>query len=187
MPFVVRHKSMVAAQLAKKHPGAHVVDLTSKAPEPWIRFSPFFPHGGIPVPFTPGRTAASVEGIWQGLKVFESTDVDEATLANERMRGLKRTVRRFGPCLGHRRGLHGADLLGYVEARWVIYLPTYRWLLSERLADEVAELRALEAGHDGDVVLLDYAVNEDPDDPSRPLSHAGLVRAWLEDRWPERP
>ena len=40
-----------------------VHDLTSRGPEPWVRLSPFFPHGGIPVPFTPGRTAMSVEGI----------------------------------------------------------------------------------------------------------------------------
>ena len=49
-----------------------ILDLTSKAAEPWVRFSPFYPHGDIPVPFSAGRTAQSVEGIWQGLKVFES-------------------------------------------------------------------------------------------------------------------
>ena len=25
-----------------------VHDLTSRGPEPWVRLSPFFPHGGIP-------------------------------------------------------------------------------------------------------------------------------------------
>jgi len=44
--------------------------------EPWIKFSPFYPHGGIPVPFAPGYFSETVEGIWQGLKVFEKADGD---------------------------------------------------------------------------------------------------------------
>ena len=31
--------------------------------------SPFYPHGGIPIPFSGSVTSQSVEGIWQGLKV----------------------------------------------------------------------------------------------------------------------
>lgn len=180
----VRHKSMLPASLAKRHPGAQVVDVTSKGEQPWVRCSPFFPLGGIPVPFTPGRQGACVEGIWQGLKVFEAEDVDAASLENTSMRRLKRTVRRLGPCLGHRRGLHGDELLGYVDARWCIYLPTYRWVLEHRLSEEVAALRQLAS--QGDVVLLDYTTNGDPDDPARPLSHAALLKAFVEQAWPER-
>jgi hypothetical protein len=91
--------------------------------------SPFYPHGGIPVPFTPGAVGASVEGIWQALKVFEGADVDEAKLDVTSMVGLKRTVRRHGAVLGHRRGVHGDALLGYEAARRQIYLPSYRWVL----------------------------------------------------------
>ena len=39
--------------------------------------SPFYPHGDIPVPFSQGYTAACVEAVWQGLKVFEDEDVDK--------------------------------------------------------------------------------------------------------------
>ena len=62
-----------------------------------MRLSPFFPHGGIPVPFTAGVSGASVEGNWQALKVFTHADVDPVKLAVTSMSGLKRTVRRFGP------------------------------------------------------------------------------------------
>lgn len=57
-----------------------IIDVTSKADEPWVRFSPFFPHGNIPVPFSDGVVASCVEGIWQALKVFESEDVDTSKL-----------------------------------------------------------------------------------------------------------
>lgn len=164
-------------KLAKLHPGATILDLTSKADAPWVRFSPFFPHGGIPLPFSPGTTTSSVEGGWQALKVFESADVDASKLRITDMSGLKRTVARHGRCLGHREGLHGTRLLGYVEARKAIYLPLYHYVLDERLQPELARLREL--AERGPLVLLDYETNADVDDPSKPLSHAGLVIAWL--------
>lgn len=57
--------------ILKKHPNAIIADVTSQAKDGLVRLSPFYPHGGIPVPFSEGYTATCVEGIWQGLKVFE--------------------------------------------------------------------------------------------------------------------
>lgn len=182
MHIEIASRHTARAKLEAKHPGAALVDLTSRGPEPWVRFSPFYPHGGIPVPLSPGLVGASVEGIWQGLKVFETADVDRSRLELESMRGLKRTVRKFGRCLGHRAGFEGDDLLGYVAARRAIYLPAYAHVLRERLADELAQLRALAEA--GPLALLDYETNTDVDDPRKPLSHAALVRAWLLDAWP---
>lgn len=179
MPIHLASRRRSAASLAAAHPGAEIVDVTSRAPEPWVRLSPFFPHGGIPVPFGDGATGESVEGIWQALKVFEGHDVDRSKLAVTTMKGLKRTVRRFGPVLGHRAGPSGGELLPYVTARHLIYLPAYRWVLEHRVADLVEELRAKP-----DVVLLDYTLNGDVDDPSSPLSHAALIRLHLTGRWP---
>jgi hypothetical protein len=69
MPVVIESRRKKLASVQKLWPGALVVDVTSKGPEPWVRFSPFLPHGGIPVPNSPGVFAQSVEGLWQGLKV----------------------------------------------------------------------------------------------------------------------
>ncbi len=144
--------------------------------------SPFYPHGGIPVPFTPGVFGASVEGIWQALKVFAGADIDEAKLNVTSMAGLKRTVRRHGAVLGHRRGVHGDALLGYEAARCHIYLPSYRWVLDGPAKDVVDHLRALSV--DRDVVLLDYTINGDVSDLSSALSHAALVALYLAGQWP---
>jgi hypothetical protein len=165
------------AKLAKLHPGAAILDLTSRGEHPWVKFSPFWPHGEIPVPFSSGVASMSVEGAWQALKVFERADVDPSKLEITNMVGLKRTVKRFGRCLGHREGLAGERLLGYIEARRAIYLPLYQHVLRENLCDELAQLRAL--AERGPVVVLDYETNADIDDPSKPLSHAALVIDWL--------
>ena len=167
-----------------------VLDLTSKGGEPWVRFSPFYPIGNIPVPGWPDLMAASVEGIWQGLKRFENEDeVDFATLRNTSMRGLKRTSRGKGRrgvprgrVLGHQFGPEASVLLGYLDARLRIYLPSYRWVLENSLRHEVEELRVMARA--GPIVLLDFETNDDVRDTSRPLSHCSLVKRFVEDAWP---
>ncbi len=134
------------------------------------------------MPFSPGHMGMSVEGIWQGLKVFERADVDPSRLDITTMSGLKRSARSYGAVLGHRAGLAGERLLSYAEARRQIYLPCYRWVLEHPVGALVEELRRMSA--ESAVILLDYEVNCDIDDLSRPLSHAGLIKAYAEDTWP---
>lgn len=93
------------------------------------------------------------------------------------MRGLKRTVRKYGKVLGHRRGTQGTELLDYLTARQQIYLPAYRWVLDNCLQPEIEQLRRQVAAG---VVLLDYETNGDVTDLHRPLSHAHLVKQYLE-------
>jgi len=182
MPIHVANRRRSPASVAAAFPGARIIDVTSKGPQPWVRMSPFYPHGDIPVPLSADTVAQSVEGIWQALKVFAGCDVDTSKLQVVSMTGLKRTVRKYGPVLGHRAGLAGEQLLAYEEARRRIFLPAYRWVLEHRVADLVEELRI--AAGDGEVVLLDYMVNGDVTDTSSALSHAALIALYIENRWP---
>jgi len=182
MAVVVESRRKRRATVERAWPGALVLDVTSKGEGPWVRFSPFYPHGGIPVPNSPGTFAQSVEGLWQGLKVFEREDVDPSRWQIKDMRGIKRAGRARGRVRGHRFGVGSGVLLGYRDARYHIYLPAYRWVLENRLAAEVKRLR--EAAARGPVVLLDYETNGDVEDLSRPLSHAALVKHYLEGKWP---
>jgi hypothetical protein len=183
MPLIVKSKRASLEKLKQQFPTAVIVDVTSRGPEPWVRFSPFYPHGDIPVPLSPGHVATSVEGIWQGLKVFETADVDLAKFTTTTMKGIKRTVGKYGKVLGHRAGVHGDRLLSYAEARRSIYLPAYRWVLEHRLQDLIDDLTRLSAAQT--VLLLDYETNADLDDLSRPLSHASLIQQYSEGRWPQ--
>jgi hypothetical protein len=182
MSIIVESRRKKPDTITKAHPGALVLGVTSRGEEPWIRFSPFFPHGGIPVPNTPGVFARSVEGLWQGLKVFEHEDIDPGRWDITDMQGIKRAGRTRGKVLGHRFGVRSDVLLGYREARYRIYLPAYRWVLENRLVSEVGRLR--EDAATRTVVLLDYETNSDVEDLSRPLSHAALIKYFLEGQWP---
>ena len=161
-----------------------MADVTSSTTNDGLRkLSPFYPHGGIPVPFSEGYTATCVEAIWQGLKVFEGANVDTSLFQNDTMKGLKRTVRRFGKPLGHRKGVNGTKLLGYIEARKLIYIPTYRWMLENKAANIIERLR--DASNIGKtIVLLDYDTNAEVENAKKPLSHASLIKAYVEGTYP---
>jgi hypothetical protein len=183
MPVIVESRRKKAETLEKLWPGALIADVTSKGPEPWVRFSPFYPHGGIPIPNTPGQTAQSVEGLWQGLKVFEKEGIDPKKWSITTMKGIKRSGTSRGAVRGHRFGVGSDVLLGYRDARYQIYLPAYKHALETHLAAELAKLR--EAMESGPVVLLDYETNQNVDDLTSPLSHAALVKCFLEGIWPQ--
>ena len=179
---VIESKRRKRENILKKYPDAVIADVTSQATDGLVKLSPFYPHGGIPVPFSEGYTAMCVEGIWQGLKVFETADVDVDMFANDTMKNIKRTVRRFGKPLGHRKGVNGTELLGYIEARKQIYLPAYKWVLENKVANIIERLR--EASKTKTIVLLDYTTNCDIDNPKTPLSHAFLIKAYAEGLYP---
>lgn len=181
MIYVVNKKRKIEG-INKEFPDAVILDITSHASRYARVLSPFYPHYNIPVPGMPNTVATCVEAVWQGLKVFESVGVDTAVFENDTMKNLKRSVRKYGVPLGHK---YGDRLLSYFDARMKIYLPTYKYVL-----DNVPEVhriveRIKEHAEDHDVVLLDYNTNIDVADTSKPLSHAGLVKLYIEGRYPK--
>lgn len=150
--------------------GFTVIDVTSKS-DTHPQFSPFYSYeSGIPIPGS-SLTSRSVEGIWQGLKVFENAGVDHSKFTVANMKNLKRTVRKNGKVLGH---LFGEKLIDYVTARKVIYIPSYNYVLDNFLQEDIKAL-----GKISKLVLLDYDTNEDVENTAKPLSHASLIKKYL--------
>ena len=94
--IVIESHKKKTENILKKYPGAILADVTSKAKDSLVKLSPFYPHGGIPIPFSNGMTATCVEAIWQGLKVFKNSDVDIRLFTNDTMKNIKRSVRKNG-------------------------------------------------------------------------------------------
>lgn len=182
----IENKKRKLEKIQEEYPNAAILDVTSNSTLRYAQIlSPFYPHGNIPIPFTDGLTATCVEAVWQGLKVFQNADVDFSTFKNDTMHDLKRTVRKFGMPLGHRKGAYGKELLGYFEARMLIYLPTYKWVL-----DNVPEVHSIverikAQSLKQDIVFLDYNTNTDFRYATKPLSHAGLVKLYIEGKYPD--
>lgn len=159
--------------------GYMLVDVTSRSEiEAHRKFSPFYPHGGIPVPGRDGVTSCSVEGVWQGLKVFAGEGVDEKKFKISTMKNLKRPVTEArGRVMGH---MLGAEVLGYVEARKQIYVPTYEYMLDTFMTDELKRLAAWVAHNDTKIAFLDYETNYVVENTYSPLSHASIIIRRLE-------
>lgn len=180
--IIIESKKKKTENILKKYPDAVLCDVTSKAKDSLIRLSPFYPHGGIPVPFSEGYMATCVEAIWQGLKVFENSDIDINMFRNNTMKNIKRTVRKYGAPLGHRKGVNGTELLGYLGARKQIYIPAYRWVLENKVYGIIEKLRL--ASKTKTIILLDYDTNSDVENLKKPLSHASLIKAYVEGIYP---
>lgn len=176
---IVNKRKSNRERLLATYPNAYIFDVTSDSQDKMGQFfSPYYPHGNVPVPFSEGITAHSVEGIWQGLKFLKGFGIDVSFLSKE----IGGKMKRKGVVLGHQKGLNSSELLGYYYARFLIYLPSYYWVLTEvesnrRILKRMSDL--LEVGRD--FVLLDYNTNLDIDDTSKPLSHAGLIKLYLEE------
>ncbi|KAK9823439.1 hypothetical protein WJX72_002735 [[Myrmecia] bisecta] len=139
-----------------------VYNVTSKSESMSDRqLSPFYPHGGIPVPGNPGLTSESLEGVWQGLK----GDIRGHWL---------------GP-LNEPDSSDAVQLLGYINARRQVYVPMLTWVLENKVEGLVQEL--VRGACESDIVLLDYYTNVDVDHIDEPLSHAGLLKQYIENNW----
>jgi len=169
--------------LMKLYPEANFIDVTSKSKDQFVKLSPFYPHGSIPVPFSDNLFSYSVEGIWQGLKVFNNEDIDISRFSNKTMSNLKRTFKKYGLPLGHRKGVDGEDLLDYVTARKLIYAPSYYWMLENKAKTEMEKL--IQIAQYNDLVLLDFDTNSDIENLKKPLSHASLIKKYIELKHPE--
>lgn len=182
----VENKKRKLEKIKEQYPEADILDITSTSATRYAQIlSPFFPHGNIPIPFSPGHFATCVEGIWQGLKVFESCGIDMNSFTNSTMVGLKRTVRKYGLPLGHQKGINSSELLNYFDARMQIYLPSYKWVLDNVQEVHDVVMRIAEHAKAHDVVFLDYNTNTDFRDTSSPMSHAGLVKLYIEGNYPK--
>lgn len=182
----IENKKRKLEKIKEQYPNADILDITSTSSARYVQIlSPFYPHGNIPIPFSPGYFASSVEGIWQGLKVFESCGINMETFSNTTMKGLKRTTRSYGVPLGHQKGINSTELLNYFDARMLIYLPTYKWVLDNIPEVHKVVMRIAERSKDHDIVFLDYNTNTEFKDISSPISHAGLVKLYIEGKYPQ--
>lgn len=186
--ITVANKKRTLERIQKEFPGAYILDITSSSPYHYGQIlSPFYPHRNIPIPGdSRGMTSTCVEAIWQGLKVFEGADIDKQMFRNDTMKNIKRTIRKYGKLLGHRYGVYSDTILNYADARRLIYIPSYKYVLDHipevhRVIEKIKEKASV-----SDIVLLDYNLNPDNRDISKPLSHAELVKMYIEGRYPSK-
>lgn len=116
----------------------------------------------------PGVVSDSVEGVWQGLKRIRGA-IDTGCFAG---RGRK----RGGVPEGHS---YAGEVLAYVEARRLIYIPTYEWTLEHRISPALVGDLLRRADMSIEHHVHDVADVGQADDTSGPLAHAAVLVRWL--------
>ncbi len=148
--------------------GRAVIDVSSYADPPFCTLSPMWVHGGVPVPGMPGNVSDTVEGVWQGLKVIRGKTAPRFFHGPGAKRGGKPSGHQFGK-----------QLLGVVDARRRIYVPTYEWVIENRIDPTVID-QLLAVARRGVVQFVhDVCDSGDPNDTTQPLAHAAVLVRYL--------
>ena len=176
--MIIISKRAKKAQKTAQDNGWLLVDVSSTSKDPtFAKFSPVYPHGRIPVPGMADAESQTVEGVWQGLKVFEK---ENCCIKNGKSSIKRAANEKRGALLGHRFGIGKEmnDLIGCVEARRKIYIPTYLYMMEEYMQNEIGLLRGLLA-EGQKIAFIDNETNGNIEDISKPLSHASIISEFL--------
>ncbi len=152
---------------------AIVYDVSSYAEHPFCTLSPFWPHGGIPVPGMDKTTSDSVEGIWQGLKVIDGKIAPRFFSGQGSKRG--------GKPRGHQYGVD-ERLLKIVEAREKIYRVAYEWMLEHRADPDLIQGFIDKAFARIPQYFHDISNNGNIGDPDEGWAHAAVLVQYLNRR-----
>lgn len=141
------------------------IDVSSHGRPPYKLLSPFSHDSEykIPVPGSEHIRADSVEGIWQGLKIFNGSH-DPSLFTG-------RPHKKKGKPEGH---LYGKEVIAYVDARKNIYVPAYIYhAINNALPKAWPDLEQMLK--DGNAVLHDVETNGSIENPMRPLAHSAIL------------
>lgn len=158
------------------------VDTANCAPPEMARFSVFNPFhfdhmAVIPVPGQ-NEFACSIESIWQGLKIIDG-QTDFAMFKRVPSKRPSDSMRqRMDYVYEETKFLFGKFVIDLISARFVIYLPTYLYVLENLVSTAIIEeiFDTLQCGCD--VIFYDWDDNHDITDPSSSFSHSAILAAW---------
>lgn len=146
---------------------AIIIDMTAiNKQNLFSRLSPYYPHGGIPIPNSPDLYVNSINEVWRIL----------CTKNNGEFFSSDNTKIRF------RKGVNINEFWTYTEARWKILIPLYCWMLENKAFEIVEYLRKQSSL--ATIVIIDRTLNSNINNLDEPLSCAFLLKAYIEGKGP---
>jgi hypothetical protein len=143
-------------------------------------FCPFYHSPDLSVP-VPGQkmAAQSVESIWQGLKIVDGQTDYSMFTRHPSKRPPEAT--RIGSDYVYSNSCfqYGSTVIDLLSARFLIYLPSYLYLLEQFASLELLSA-IFESLKKGDTVLFyDWDSNHDICDVRTSFSHSAILAAWF--------
>ncbi len=59
----VQNRRRKIENIKKEFPNSLIIDVTSRGEMPMVKFSPFYPIGNIPIPYSINKVSQSVKGV----------------------------------------------------------------------------------------------------------------------------
>lgn len=144
-----------------------IIDLTMMYQKnPFSILSPYYLHGGIPVPYTYNTYLNSVRDVWCALRTARGVNSSK-TNPND---------------FKFRKGLNANDYWTYKEARKKILIPLYCWMLEEKAFNMVNYLRSIFQSQP--IIIADFTINSDIENTDEALSFAYLLKSYIEGSGP---
>lgn len=162
-----------------------MVDTYVGAPVNMRRFCPLnpfttWPSGSIPVPGYPSLRARSVEAVWQGLKLVDGElDLDQLDGSPKKRPSDSERRVRTGFDYSKTRFLLNGEKIDLATARFMIYLPTYLYLLDRLVPGDLIDEIFTHMNSCTQVVFYDWDSNLDIRDIRSSFSHSSILAAWF--------
>lgn len=150
--------------------------------DPFVYFNPFhtFPKPQIPVPGSPRLLSLSIEGIWQGTKYINGeTDLLQLnTIPYKRPAEQQRKIDKSFD-YSATQFIYDNTIINHVEARFMIYLLAYLYLLNVIIPDELVVYIKQLITDGKSVIFCDWDENFDITNVSESFSHSTILASWF--------
>ena len=145
----------------------------------FVCFNPFhtWPKPQIPVPGSPALLSISIEGIWQGTKYING----ETDLQQLHTIPYKRPPEEQDKTFAYdaTQFIYGQSVIEHVEARFLIYLLSYLYLLDVIVSGEVILYIKRLIMNGKSVLFCDLDENFDITNVSESFSHSTILASWF--------
>eukprot|EP01095_Lingulamoeba_sp_RSL-Kostka_P012761 TRINITY_DN5100_c0_g1_i1.p1 TRINITY_DN5100_c0_g1~~TRINITY_DN5100_c0_g1_i1.p1 ORF type:complete len:357 (-),score=117.82 TRINITY_DN5100_c0_g1_i1:162-1232(-) len=164
-------------------------DITKGSTSTFSYLSPSYPHKKILIPGTNNKYASSVEGLYEGLKIFENDGIKIKCLINRKSQITKRyETEETGKFIGWRLGIDADEdceiITEEVLARYHLYVKPYLNILKNdpQAQEEINNIKeSMKRFPSFKFVLLinNKDFTYDWKDCSAPINHASIIRDYI--------
>lgn len=134
----------------------------------------------LPVPGHPGCNARSVESIWQGTKLINNT-IDEKQFLSSPYKRPSEDERKINREFSYQDTvfIFNNAPITHIEARFLIYLTSYLFLLNDLLLDGLIFHLIDAVRNNKNIIFYDWDSNQDIVNVKESFSHSAILASWF--------
>lgn len=180
----IGRKELAKILLEQNLKDALIVDSYNGAPynmDQFKFFNPFYtwPSPCIPVPGLKDGLSSSVEAIWQGTKWIKGKTDYQQFLSTPYKRPSEEERKRDKQfSYSATQFVYGETILSHLEARFLIYIISYLYLLDRLVPNELLNYIRKMIDDNKQIIFCDWDDNVELTNVNESFSHSSLLASW---------